>query len=192
MDSSLAGKTIEEPARGDAAVTRARLLAVAKRVFSRRGYSESGIRDIAGELGLSSTILLRYFGSKAALFEAALRDGMSSEPVYPPRDQFGAFISQRLADPAMHMNPHAMIVLATAHEEAREIATRVLHEHAVAPLARWLGPPDAEARARQIFALCAGFVLYTFQLIPGGDHEQNTARMVEWLARSVQAIVDAS
>ena len=60
--------TFEAP-KGDAAVTRARILLVAKQVFSRRGYSECGIRDIAGELGLSATILLRYYGSKAGLFE---------------------------------------------------------------------------------------------------------------------------
>ena len=65
MDDPAVAPKVEEPAKGDAAATRARILAMAQQVFSKRGYSESGIRDIAGELGLSSTILLRYFGSKA-------------------------------------------------------------------------------------------------------------------------------
>ena len=181
---------LEEPTKGDAAATRARILAVAKQVFSRRGYSESGIRDIAGELGLSSTILLRYFGSKAGLFEAALRDALRSEPVFPPRDQYGAFIAGRLTDPHHDMNPHAMCVLATAHEEAREIATRVLQELAVEPMAAWLGCADGEARARQILALCSGFVLYTFQLTVRPDGGRADPHMTAWLARSVQAIVD--
>lgn len=181
---------VEEAPKGDAAATRARILLVAKQVFSKRGYSESGIRDIAGELGLSSTILLRYFGSKAGLFEAALRDALTSEPVFPPRDQYGAFIAGRLTDPEHDMNPHAMCVLATAHEEAREIAARVLHELAVAPMAAWLGSPDAEARARQVLALCSGFVLYSFQLTVAAGQPGVDASMVSWLAQSVQTIVD--
>jgi AcrR family transcriptional regulator len=182
---------VEELTKGDAAATRARILDVAKRVFSKRGYSECGIRDIAGELGLSSTILLRYFGSKAGLFEAALRDALWAEPVFPPRDRYGAFIAERLTDPNLDMNPHAISLLSTAHEEAREIAARVFQEHAVDPLAAWLGPPDAEARARQIFALCAGFVLYTFQLTPAG-RDEIAPSMASWLARGVQAIVDGA
>ncbi|CAN7576313.1 TetR family transcriptional regulator [Phenylobacterium sp. LjRoot219] len=185
-------ETIEEPTKGDAAATRARILAAAKQVFSKRGYSECGIRDIAGELDLSSTILLRYFGSKAGLFEAALRDALRSEPVFPPRDQYGAFIAGRLTDPNHDMNPHAMCVLATAHEEAREIAARVLQELAVVPMAAWLGAPDGEARARQVLALCSGFVLYTFQLTVVPDSGGPDSSMATWLAESVQAIVDGA
>ena len=99
MTSPAVAAKIEEPSKGDAGATRARILAAAKQVFSKRGYSECGIRDIARELGLSSTILLRYFGSKAGLFEAALRDALRSEPVFPPRERYGAFIVQRLTDP---------------------------------------------------------------------------------------------
>lgn len=181
---------IDEAPKGDAVATRARILLTAKQVFSKRGYSECGVRDIAGELGLSATILLRYYGSKAGLFEAALRDALRSEPVFPPRDQYGAFIAGRLTDPDHDMNPHAMCVLATAHEEAREIAARVLQELAVAPMAAWLGSPDAEARARQILALCSGFVLYTFQLTVAAGHPRVDAAMVSWLTQSVQRIVD--
>lgn len=185
-------EVVEELTKGDAAATRARILATAQQVFSRRGYSEAGIRDIAGELGLSSTILLRYFGSKAALFEEALRAALNSDPVFPPRDQYGAFIAAQLTDPQHDMNPHAMCVLATAHEEAREIAARVLQELAVAPMAAWLGCADGEARARQILALCSGFVLYTFQLtvVPGGRRPDSG--MAAWLTESVQAIVDGA
>ena len=47
---------VDEAPKGDAAATRARILLAAKQVFSKRGYSECGVRDIAGELGLSATI----------------------------------------------------------------------------------------------------------------------------------------
>src|SRR5262245_59721770 len=135
---------VAELTKGDAVVTRARILAAAQQVFSKQGYSESGIRDIADVLELSSKILFRYFGSKAGLFEAALRDALGPMQEFPPREQFGQTIANQLADPSLDMSPHAMSILATSHEEAREIAARVVQELTLTPLAKWLGPPDAD------------------------------------------------
>jgi AcrR family transcriptional regulator len=179
-----------EAKKGDSALTRARILAAAEEEFSQRGYSEAGMRDIADKLGLSSTILFRYFGTKAGLFEAALRESLRGAQVFPPREQLGQVIADWLADPNLNMGPHRMIVLATGNEEAREIAARVLQEMTLTPVAEWLGPPDAEARARQIIALTSAFVLYTFQLTVPPRRDGVDPSMVAWLAQSVQAIVD--
>jgi AcrR family transcriptional regulator len=183
---------IADAKKGDSALTRQRILAAAQEVFSQQGYSEAGIRDIATMLGLSTTILFRYFGTKAGLFEAALRDALEADPVFVPREQFGQFIADWLADPNLNMGPHAMIVLSTGNEEAREIAARLLQEMVIAPLAEWLGPPDAEARARQIIALCSGFVLYTLQLTVAAGRKEVDPCMVAWLAQSVQSLVEQS
>jgi AcrR family transcriptional regulator len=183
-------ESIAELKKGNAASTRAKILTAAQLAFSRHGYSEAGIRDIGEMIGLSSTILLRYYGTKAGLFEAALREALRAEAGFPPRAEFGRTTAARLADPNLDMRPHAMIVLATGHEEAREIAARVLHEETLAPIANWLGPPDADARSRQILALWSGFVLYTFQLTVSSGRDKIDPTMVEWLAQSLQAIVD--
>lgn len=112
-------------------------------------------------------------------------------PPKPPksREQFGQTVADMLADPAQPICPHAMTVLATGNEEAREIATRVLQEYAIKPMVEWLGPPDAGSRAQEIMALCAGFVLYNSQFNIAAAKGKNP-HMVEWLARSIQAIVD--
>ena len=176
--------------KGDAAATRARILAAAPEAFSKRGYSEAGMRDIADTLGLSSTILFRYFGTKAGLFEAALRDALNIDREPPPRAQYGQFIADWVANPNLDISPHAMTVLSTGHEEARAIAARVLQEQTLTPIAEWLGPPDAEARARQIIALCSGFALYMFQLNVSPSRNSIDPAMKTWLAQSVQAVVD--
>jgi AcrR family transcriptional regulator len=183
-------ENLSEAKKGDAALTRVRILAAAQQVFSKQGYSEAGIRDIANMLGLSTTILFRYFGTKAGLFEEALREALGATQVFPPRDQFGKHIASWLADPNLNMSPHAMTVLATGNEEAREIAARVLQEMTLTPIADWLGPPDAEARARQIIALCSGFVLYMFQLNVSSSRNHADPNMVAWLEQSLQAVVD--
>jgi len=177
--------------RRNAPLTRAQILAAAQQAFSTVGYSQAGIRDIAEMVGVSSTILLRYFGSKAGLFEAALFDILDVGLMIPDdRSRFGRRIAGLLAHPQLDYSPHGMIGLATGDPDAREIATRALRERALAPLAEWLGPPNAEARAMQVITLCTGFVLYTYQLkvipVPEGGHPQ----MIEWLANSLQAIAD--
>jgi AcrR family transcriptional regulator len=141
-------------------------------------------------VGLSSTILHRYFGNKADLFETALIEAIG-KPTFPEsRDQLGATIARRLSDPELDISPHTMTLLATGDEEAQEIATRVLQERGVAPLAKWLGPPDAELRAEQILALCAAFVYHARQLTTRSRAADIDPKMIDWFARSVQALVD--
>jgi AcrR family transcriptional regulator len=183
----------DTPKRRNAPLTKAKILAAAQEAFSRSGYSQTGIRDIADMVGVSSTILLRYFGSKAGLFEAALLDLMHLDLMIPEdRSRFGRRVANLLVHPRLDISPHAMIALSTGDPDAREIAIRVLRERALAPLAEWLGPPDAEARALQVMALCTSFVLYTYQLtvIPAGTGAD--PRMVEWLVESLQAVADKS
>jgi|GEM_PF-608030 len=175
--------------RDSASPTKKRILVAAQQVFSTVGYSEAGIRKIADAVGLSPTILFRHFGTKANLFEEALVAAMG-EPKRPAsKEQFGQYIADKLGDPTQPNCPHAMTVLATGNEEAREIAIRVLREYAIMPMIEWLGPPNAESRAREIMAICAGFVLYNAQLNISSQKAIDP-HMVNWLAQSIQTIVD--
>jgi AcrR family transcriptional regulator len=53
---------------------RAQLLGVAREVFARRGYGGTSTLDIGREAGVSETLVLKHFGSKEALFRAAVAD----------------------------------------------------------------------------------------------------------------------
>lgn len=189
-DNTLTGNT-QAADKKTAAMTpqRAKILAAAQQVFSTTGYSEAGIRKIAELVNLSPTILFRQFGTKASLYEAALIAAMGDPKPPVERQHFGQHVANLLADPLQINCPHAMSILATGNEEAREIALRVLREHAIMPMIEWLGGPHAESRAREIMALCAGFALYNSQLnfMP---HKTIDSHMVQWLARSIQAVVD--
>lgn len=179
------------PKPRNAPQTKARILAAAQQAFARSGYSQTGIRDIADVAGVSSTILLRYFGTKAGLFEAALVDLLHVEAAPPDdRSRFGRHVADLLVHPALDISPHAMIALATGDAEARQIAIRALQQQALAPLVRWLGAPDAEARALQVIALCTGFILYTRQLAVLPECVGANPKMVDWLARSLQDVAD--
>ena len=181
------------PRKRDAAATRARILRAAQCAFSETGYSHTGIRDIARRAETSSTLLLRYFGSKAGLFEAALTDAM---PVFAapgrPRAQFGRDLGQALLDPANAVRPPLMIAMASGDAEAAAIAARVMEDRGIAPLAQWLGGSDARARAIEITMLAMGLVSYLRQLpLPPASAGEHT-HMERWFAAAVQAIVDNS
>ena len=48
------------------------ILAAARELFSRRGYSDTSTRELADRAEVSETLIFRYFGSKAVLFREAL------------------------------------------------------------------------------------------------------------------------
>ena len=169
----------------------AKILAAAEDAFSELGYSQAGIRDIASRAGITSPMLLHYFGSKIGLFEAALVEAMSNKDYLDfARGDFGRNLMSFFSNPDLQIRPPSMIVLSTGDAEAREVTARTLEEHSVLPLAEWLGPPDGYQRAIQITMLALSYVLFTRQvpLVPlGSDAGEG---LVQWMAESIQRIVD--
>lgn len=181
------------PRRRNAQASKTRILAAAQTVFCELGYSQTGIRDIAAVAGVSSTLLLRYYGSKAALFEAALIDLLTvSEEIFGmdrarAGERLGELLTQRAADFSLL----DMIALSMGDADARTITARVIDTHAVAPLAQWIGAPDARARATQIIMVSTGFSTYARQLSLSPLASDEQARMATWLKQTLQAIIDA-
>ncbi len=56
--------------------TRDRLLEVATRMFARRGFGATSIRDIADEAGCNLALISHYFGGKEGLLRETIRAGM--------------------------------------------------------------------------------------------------------------------
>jgi AcrR family transcriptional regulator len=179
------------PRKRDAQATKARILEAAQRAFSETGYSHTGIRDIARRAGTSSTLLLRYYGSKAGLYEAALIDAVSIGSVMvQPREHLGKALAEALLDPANEIRPPLMIALASGDPEAAAIAAHVTEHQIIEPIAEWLGPPDGRSRALEMAMLATGLVSYLRQLPLREVTAAEQQRIADWFAESMQAIVD--
>lgn len=186
------------PKRRNAANTKASILSAAQEAFTQHGYPQTGIRDIAALADVSSPLLLRYFGSKAGLFEAALSEAMKADAVFSiERSKFGRTMAKVLSNPELEIKPPSMIALSIGDADARDIATEVTRNLSLEPLAAWLGGEHARVRAKQIVILCVGYVLFTRQLpllsteeLTSADGEENI--LANWLANAIQAIVDQS
>src|SRR4029079_13461885 len=57
-----------KPSKSDAA--RLRITTAARTLFAVRGYERTTVRDIAAVATINPSLVIRYFGSKAALFAA--------------------------------------------------------------------------------------------------------------------------
>ncbi len=74
MEQTLYNAMVSQPTRGrPRAFDRDRVILDAARLFWRRGYSGTSTRDLTAALGLSTSSLYAAFGSKAGLFEEAVR-----------------------------------------------------------------------------------------------------------------------
>lgn len=73
MASTTATRTYRSPLRERRAEeTRAALLAAASRSFVERGWSATGMREVAAEAGVATETLYKHFSSKRILFQAAV------------------------------------------------------------------------------------------------------------------------
>ncbi|MEF3404691.1 TetR/AcrR family transcriptional regulator [Agromyces sp. CCNWLW203] len=88
------------------AATREAIETAAVRVFARRGFADSNMRQIAAEAGLSAGSIYRHFASKEELFEALLgqaSDGLRATAAHlssdgDPLELLRGFTEMYLAD----------------------------------------------------------------------------------------------
>jgi AcrR family transcriptional regulator len=177
---------IAAPKRRNAAATRARILAAANAAFTEFGYAQAGLRDIAARADVASSLLIRYFGTKAALFEAVLVGTIADNSVFTTdKERFGETMADLMVTTS-GVSITAMLLSALAHPESKAIARRVAARDIIQPLADWLGPPHATARALNLYSLMTGFVVQ----MEGIGTGIVPARSRAWLSRSLQEIVD--
>ena len=121
-----------------AAATRAAILDSALRAFSRAGYDGVGTREIARDAGVTAMLVNRYFGSKEALFAAAVEVALAGDPAHSLRgflrDVADNFASER--EPASNNCPHPLSV-GSETELAEHIANLIVAKTGPPP-----GPVD--------------------------------------------------
>lgn len=79
---------------------RAQILDAALVIVAQNGYSNATVKEIADAVGLSSNGILRYFGSKDALFVEVLQrnDAALLERVDPGNADFSVDLGSRIVD----------------------------------------------------------------------------------------------
>ena len=155
--------------RRNAADSRQRLLDAARKLFAERGYERSTIRDIGELAGLDSTLIARYFGSKAALYLEAMRTDFAAEEPGALPDLLKPGRMAELLERVGRRGPGPIFDVAlqrlldpTLDNQARTM----LAERVVDPLDRRLsgdGVPEARLRAEIITAALIGVAVSRYR-----------------------------
>lgn len=173
--------------------TKSEILRAARRVFASKGYAEAGLRDIAALAKANPALIVRYYGSKLALFETALEASLDASVFTRVEKRlFGKAIAVELCAPNNQeaANPLPMILFSAGDPEARGAALKLLAKCILAPLEKWFGKADAKERAAQFLAIATGFLAYRLMLPLAPMQDKVSPAMRAWLARAFQEIVD--
>jgi len=145
------------------ASTRERILAAAAIRFARHSYEQTGLRDIAADVGVDVAYVHRCFGSKAGLFAEAVRSTIEPDRLLAGDARsvpatLAAEVFSRAAAPGEDCRrtvaPLDIMVRSLSSPEALRVLREVCSQHFIGPLARKLD----ESPGRRA-ALIAGFMV---------------------------------
>lgn len=119
--------------------TRERILCAAIARFSRSSYEDTGLRDIADDVQVDVSYVHRCFGSKKALFTAALTQTLQASEIFAGGhdtfgDQLAAMVMQGRRNPDQDGRPLDIIVSSLSSREAKPILREALVESFIEPL----------------------------------------------------------
>lgn len=150
------------PRPRDAAATRKALLDAATELFAERGFDATTVRDIAERAGANQSLIFRYFGSKAAVFEAVTaRAGRAQLDSTPADRLLETMLRSMLRDEPGHLRDHTMVTFLRSlgsRGPAADIAEQLGDDYA-AVLATLTGAADARLRAQLVLAWLVGIRL---------------------------------
>ena len=153
--------------------TRAAVLTAAKEAFGAAGYTATSVRSVARAAGVDPSLVLHFFGSKDALFEAALElpldpevlvahlladgpDGLGERIV---RTFLGVWDATPGQDPML-----AMLRSAASHPDSAERLRDLLLRVVLRPVARGAGGTEPDLRAGLLASQLLGLAMTRYVL----------------------------
>jgi AcrR family transcriptional regulator len=144
------GNSPERPRRS--AATRANILRAAQARFASDGYHKATIRAIAAAAEIDPSMVMRYYGNKAALFAAAVDIDLRLPSLTKiPKSRLGEtlvthFLDRWEGDPAD--DALLMLLRSAATDDAAAERMRIIFRSQLAPVVRTVVGDPAEATQR--------------------------------------------
>ncbi|MQA94558.1 MAG: TetR family transcriptional regulator [Streptosporangiales bacterium] len=180
---------------------RERILDAARRRFTAQGYTGTTIRQIAADVGVDLALVHYFFGTKDALFVAAMELPLNpattaSEMIAEARTgDFGVRLVRRLLDiwqDAASQNPMlAMVRSAATHDEAARMLREFFADVVVGPVVASLEMDEPELRVSLASSQITGlaFVRHVIQLEPLASADPDT--VAAWVGPTIQRYLTA-
>ncbi|RDI42648.1 TetR/AcrR family transcriptional regulator [Nocardia mexicana] len=163
--------TVDTPRRSDG--TRAAILDAARRRFAEDGFRKATIRAIAADAGIDPSMVMRYYGNKEGLFDAALDVDLSLPDLAgADPDSLGELLARRFIE-LWDSSPGNEILLTLLRSSVTDDAVverlQQVFAHQLTPVVLRIGDPaDAPRRAGLIASQVLGLALcrYVLRLPP--------------------------
>jgi AcrR family transcriptional regulator len=179
--------------RRDAAATKAALLSAAAELFIERGFDRTTVRDIAARAGANQALLFRYFGSKEALFRAAMTNhGRQFLADTAPEQLVGRMLAHMLGPDGRRGKDNTIYAL--LRSGANEYTAAVFRDDLGEPYRRALAAltdaDDAETRADLVLAWLLGIGLVRSVLDENRFADDDRDRVVAHVLRAVAVLLE--
>jgi AcrR family transcriptional regulator len=184
--------------RRDATRTRQDILVAAARHFARVGYGNVTMKDIADDIGVTPALVVRYFGTKLALFEEVAGSGaLSMPPLDTDADVDAQLLTRARAMVAYFNDPTArapgIALLRSLELDGGALFREQIDRRIRIPWAAELSGPDVDLRARIIVGLLLGVGLFTVGALTDPDkppvEPAESDALVGYLARMLAVCV---
>ena len=148
----------------NAAATREAILESAIRNFANSGYDGVGVREIAGDAGVTAMMVNRYFGSKEQLFAEAVETSFAVPALIAAdsdslaHDAATALVERTNPD-ADPLAPFLIMLRSVSNPRAVEIVRAGIERHVGTRLSRQLPEAGREIRTETMLSVIAGVLL---------------------------------
>lgn len=176
----------------NAEATRDAILQAAIRGFARAGYDGIGVREIAGDAGVTAMLVNRYFGSKQGLFAEAVDVAFAPPVIVPEGDQslgraaVEALVARSDAT-SDDMLPFLILLKSVSNPDAAVIVRDAIERHVGHRLAGRLPAPGRQIRGDVLLSVISGVLLMRRVV---GTRALNT-RSTQRLETLLEAVFDA-
>ena len=176
--------------------TRAAILSAAQQLFAKSGFDRTTVREIAQLAGIDPALVIRYFGSKEALFADAVKIEVNLPDLdNTPQDKKGEallnhFLFQWESSPAKDVY-HVLLRCAAANEHAAERARTIFATQILSGIAKIKHQKNPAKCAGLIATQFMGLALcrYIIQLPPivAMSHPE----LIRYIGPTIQSYMDA-
>jgi AcrR family transcriptional regulator len=185
--------TVARPRARDSVATRRALLDAARRLFRDLGYDGTPVRAVADVVGVDPALVIRYFGSKEALFVEALVEERDLSYIEGPLESLAErMLRNAFAQWQRDGGSFASLLRSTNNPTAIQLLRARATEVVVAAIARRLEGSDARMRAELVTAQLLGFTVMRNLLGMPGSRRIGVEELVRLYGPALQAIITPS